>query len=78
MRIGDVEITLNLDGLTWGDWEDLEEATQIKQVADWLEKHAGLTSEQRRAIPAAAMKGLKQRLLDEIWGGLVPNTNGGN
>jgi hypothetical protein len=47
-------------------------------VADWLEKHAGLTSEQRRAIPAAAMKGLKQRLLDEIWGGLVPNTNGGN
>jgi hypothetical protein len=78
MDISGIEITLDLDKLTWGQWEELEEATELKQVATWLETHAGLTPEQRKAIPAGTMKGLKQRLLNAIWGDLVPPTSGGS
>jgi hypothetical protein len=70
--LGGLEVDLYLGDLTCGEWDELNEATSFRQIADWLLAHTSLTEEQRRARPASILVGLKQRLIDAVWEGLAP------
>lgn len=74
-----IPFTLNIDpeALTVGDLEDLEEALKVKQIIDWLVKHAGADAAQVRALPARELRAVMVNIKTQLAGAYdLPKANG--
>jgi hypothetical protein len=61
-----IEAVVDFSALTLGDLETLESAKRAADMVAWLAAHAGLTTEAARAIPLKELRGLMEKLRDQI------------
>lgn len=72
-----MNLSIDVDTLTVGDIEQLEECTRVKQMIDWLVKHAGANADELRALPAREIKSVLADVRDKLKDAFdLPKANG--
>lgn len=74
-----MQLEVDVNALTVGDIEALEESRTIKNMVAWLTAHAGASADELRALPIKELKGIMDKVRDAITTGLaLPKANGGS
>ncbi len=66
MTTDTITISIDADALTWGAVEDLEAATSIREIGDWLVAHANVDRTALRALPAAEIKAVGEQIRERL------------
>lgn len=77
--MADTTLSLNIDvdTLTVGDIEDLEEARKVGQIIAWLVAHAGAEAASVRALPVKDLRAAMESVRAQMAGAFsIPKQNG--
>lgn len=74
-----MKLEIDVNALTVGDIEALEDMRKLKDLIAWLVKHAGANADELRALPARELKDVQAQVQAAITAGLaLPKANGGS
>jgi hypothetical protein len=72
-----MQLEIDIDKLTVGDLEALEDVKRVKEIVAWLTAHAGADAAELRALPLKELKDVLRQVQERIGGALaLPKANG--
>lgn len=72
-----LKLTIDVDALTVGDQMDLEAATTMTALVQWLVDHAGAEMAELRALTLAELRTLAETIGEQLKAGLTPSKQNG-
>jgi hypothetical protein len=61
-----LKIVIDPEALSWGDIEDLEQASSLRAIGDWLAAHGGVDRSALRGLPAPEVRDFISRVRDQL------------